>query len=126
MRQIKIKNRPGYLFYDNLIVNIKDFDSSLLEINKLSFKGVFSLNIHCIKYIPTTSPNRVSIDRTDNDEDFLYLFLDDVYGCIEKTNGIKYLVLDSTDKNKEALKYYKKLWEETKRQIKVINNVSNK
>ena len=35
MRQIKIKNRPGYLFYDNLIVNIKDFDSSLLEINKL-------------------------------------------------------------------------------------------
>ena len=68
----------------------------------------------------------MSIDRTDNDEDFLYLFLDDVYGCIEKTNGIKYLVLDSTDKNKEALKYYKKLWEETKRQIKVINNGSNK
>ena len=68
----------------------------------------------------------MSIDRTDNDEDFLYLFLDDAYGCIEKTNGIKYLVLDSTDKNKEALKYYKKLWEETKRQIKVINNGSNK
>ena len=68
----------------------------------------------------------MSIDRTDNDEDFLYLFLDDVYGCIEKTNGIKYLVLDSTDKNKEALKYYKKLWEETKTQIKVINNGSNK
>ena len=68
----------------------------------------------------------MSIDRTDNDEDFLYLFLDDVYGCIEKTNGIKYLVLDSTDKNKEALKYYKKLWKETKRQIKVINNGSNK
>ena len=68
----------------------------------------------------------MSIDRTDNDEDFLYLFLDDVDGCTEKTNGIKYLVFDSTDKNKKALKYYKKLWEETKRQIEVINNGSNK
>ena len=42
IRQMKIKNRPDYLFDDNMIVNIKDFDSSLLEINKLSFKGVFS------------------------------------------------------------------------------------
>ena len=122
MRQIKIKNRPGYLFYDNLIVNIKDFDSSLLEINKLSFKGVFSLNIHCIKYIPTTSPNRVSIDRTDNDEDFLYLFLDDVDGYIEENDGIKYLVFTPGEKIKEALKNYKKLWEETKQQIEVIND----
>ena len=38
-----------------------------------------------MKYIPTQSPNRVSIDRTDNDEDFLYLFLDDVEGYIKKT-----------------------------------------
>ena len=114
MRQMKIKNRPVYLFYDNLIVNIKDFDSGLLETNKLSFKGVFSLNIHCIKYIPTTSPNRVSIDRTDNDEDFLYLFLDDVDGYIEENDGIKYLVFTPTEKIKEALKNYKKLWEETK------------
>ena len=27
----KIKNRLDYLFNDNMIVNIKDFDSSLLE-----------------------------------------------------------------------------------------------
>ena len=46
IRQMKIKNRPDYLFNDNMIVNIKDFDSSLLEINKLLFKGVFSLNIN--------------------------------------------------------------------------------
>ena len=32
-----IKNRPDYLFNDNMIVNVKDFESSLLEINKLSF-----------------------------------------------------------------------------------------
>ena len=34
--QMKIKNCPDYLFSENLIVNIKDFDSNLLEINKLS------------------------------------------------------------------------------------------
>ena len=77
-RQIKIKNRPDYLFNDNMIVNIKDFDSSVLEIKKLPFKGVFNLNIYDIKYIPTKSTNRPSIDTTDNDEDFLYLFLYDV------------------------------------------------
>ena len=78
LRQMKIKNCSDYLFSDNLIVNIKDFDSNLLEISKLSFKSVFSVSLHYIKYIPTKSPNRVSVDRTDNDEDFLYLFCDDL------------------------------------------------
>ena len=53
IRQMKIKNCPDYLFNDNTIVNVKDFDSRLLEINKLSFKGVFRLNIYYIKYLPT-------------------------------------------------------------------------
>ena len=122
IRQMNIKNRPDYLLDDNMIVNIKDFGFSLLEINKLSLKGVFSLLIYYIKYIPTKSPNRVSIDRTDNDEDYLYLFPDDVDGCVEQNDGIEYLVYVSTEKNKEALKNYTKLWEETERQIKVIND----
>ena len=45
IRQIKI-NCPDYLFNNNMFVIINDFDSNLLEINKLSFKGVFSLNIY--------------------------------------------------------------------------------
>ena len=36
IRQRKIKNRPDNLFNDNLIVNIKDFDFSLLKVKKLS------------------------------------------------------------------------------------------
>ena len=40
IRQMKSKNRPDYLSNDNMTVNVKDFDSSLLEINKLSFNGV--------------------------------------------------------------------------------------
>ena len=73
-----------------MIVNIKNFDSSPLQINKLSFKSVFSINIYYIKYIPTKSPNRVSIDRTENGEDFLCLFLDDINGHNEENNGIKF------------------------------------
>ena len=71
VRQMSIKNHPDYLFNDNMIVNIKEFDSTPLEINKLSFKGAFSLNIYYIKYIPTKNPNRVSIDSTNNDEEFV-------------------------------------------------------
>ena len=120
---MKIKNCPDYLFNDNMIVNIKDFDSSPLEINKLSFNGIFSLNIYYIKYIRTKIPNRVSIDRTDYDEDSLYLFLNDVDRHIEESNVIKDLVFALTEKkNKEPLKNYKKLWGETKRQIEVIND----
>ena len=50
------------------------------------------------------------------------MFLDDVNGYIEENDGIKYLVFTPTDKNKEALKNYTKLWEEVKKQIEVINN----
>ena len=103
---MKIKNRPDYLFNDSMIFNIKDFDSSLLEINKLSFNGVFSLNTYYIKHIPTRSPNRLSIDKNDNDEGYLYLFLDYVDGPIEENNGIKYIVFTLTEKNKETLNNY--------------------
>ena len=115
---MKIENRPDYLFNDNMIVNIKGFDSSLLEINKLSFKAVFSLNIYYIKYIPTKIPNHVRIDRTDNDESYLYSFLYDVDGYIKESDGIKYLVFTSTDKNKEAFKNCKNFGKKLKSKLK--------
>ena len=49
------------------------------------------------------------------------MFLDGVDGYIEGNDGIKYLVFASTEK-KETLKNYRTLWEETKRQIEVIND----
>ena len=101
IRQLQIKYCPYYLFNDNMIVNIKDFNYRLLQINKLTFKDVFSLNIYCIKDIPPKSPNRVSIDGTNNDEDFLYLFLDDVDGRIEENNGIQYLAFTPAEKTKK-------------------------
>ena len=82
------------------MINIKWFDPRLLKINKLSFKGVFSVNIYYISYITMKLPDNVNID----DEDFLYLTFNNVDGYLMKNDGIKYLVFNSTDENKEALK----------------------
>ena len=98
---MKIKNRLDYLFHGNMIVNIKDFDSNLLEINGFSFKGVFSVSIYYGKYVSRKNPNRVKVDRTDCDEDFLYFFLDDVDEFIEENNGTKYLVFTPAEKTKD-------------------------
>ena len=119
IRQMKIINRPAYFFNDNMIVNTKDFDSSLLEIHKLSHQGVFSLNIYYIKYIPTKNLDHMGVNH---DKDFLYLFLDDVDGYIEENNGTKCLVFTPTEKNKKPLKNYIKLWEETEGEIEAIND----
>ena len=51
------------------------------------------------------------------------MFLDDINENIEENDGTKYLIFNPTSKkNKEALKNYKKLLEETKRQNEVIND----
>ena len=60
--------------------------------------------------------------NVDDNKDFSYLFLSDVDVYIKENDGIKYLAFTPTEKNKEALKNYKKLWEETKKQIEVIND----
>ena len=46
VRQIKIKNRSYYLYND--MINLKDFESGLLKIDKKHYKG---FNIYYIGYI---------------------------------------------------------------------------
>ena len=60
--------------------------------------------------------------HADDEKDFFYLCLDDVDGYNEENYRIKYLVFTPTEKNKEALKNYKKLKVETKKKIAVIND----
>ena len=43
IKQINIKSRTYYFF--NGMINIKDFDSSLLKINKKSYKDIGIYNI---------------------------------------------------------------------------------
>ena len=71
-KQINIKNRPCYLLNEliNDVINIENFNRGLLEISKLLFKGVFTVDVYYIKYITMKSPDHVNID---DDEDFLYL-----------------------------------------------------
>ena len=57
IRQIKIKNRPDYLFNVNKIDNIKDFDSNLLKMYRFLFKGVLVV----IFTASNTSPQNVLI-----------------------------------------------------------------
>ena len=75
------------------------------------------MDIYYIKYIPTKT-----LDHVDDNKHYLYLFLDDINGHIKENNGIKYLEFTPTEKNKEAIKDSEKLWEETKKQIEVIND----
>ena len=71
------------------------------------------------KYVTMKSPNYTNI----NSEDFLYCTVNDLDECfIEENDEIKYLVFDSTDENKEALKKYAKHWKETKKQIEALND----
>ena len=97
VKQIKIKNRTYYFYND--IINLKDFDSNLLKIDKKSYKNI---NIYYIGYI--------SIKKIDDYEGIysvnpLYLCINHAGGYIEEKNGNKYLVFDdSVNKNKEVLK----------------------
>ena len=51
----------------------------------------------------------------------MHLIIGKVDGYIEKNNGNKYLVFDSTDENKEVLKKYTELWDGIKNEIETIN-----
>ena len=87
------------------MINIKDFDSRLLKIDKKLYKNVV---IYDIGYI--------TIKKIDDYENIyslnpLYLIIDEIIGHIKKNNGNKYLVFDSDDKNKEVLKKYNEFWD---------------
>ena len=79
-KQINIENR-SYYFSDDMI-NIKNFDSNLLNIDKISFKSIDAV-IYNIKYITLKSLNHVNIDSKKPP----YLIFNNVDGYIEESNG---------------------------------------
>ena len=52
----------------------------------------------------------------------LYLLIGEVDGYIEENNGNKYLIFDSTHKNKDLLEKYTEIWNGIKSLIKKIND----
>ena len=96
------------------MINIKDFDSNLLKIDKKSYKNI---DIYYIGYITMKDSDYVKINSVNP----LYLIIDEVDGHFEEKNGNKYLILDSTNKNKKVLTKYTELWVGTKNEIETIN-----
>ena len=112
IKQINIKNRTYYFFND--MINIKDFDPSLLKIEKMLYKNI---SIYYIGYITVKDSDHVKINSVNP----LYLIIGEVNGHTEENNRNKYLTFASTDKNKKVLEKYTKLCGEIKYHIQTIN-----
>ena len=96
VKQIKIKNRT-YYFYNDMI-NLKNFKSNLLKIDKKLHKNISNYNI-----------GYITVKKIDDYESIysvnpLYLHVNHANVCIETKNGNKYLIFDSMDENKDLLK----------------------
>ena len=97
VKQINIKNRTYYFYND--IIDLENFKSNLLKIDKKSYKdiGIYNIGYITIKKIDDYE-NIYSVNP-------LYLQVNHANGYIEEKNGNKYLVFnDSADENKELLK----------------------
>ena len=102
---VNIRNRKYYFFND--MINLSDFDSSLVKIDKKSYKDI---NVYFIGYI--------TINKNDDYENIhsvnpLYLIIHSAAGHFKEKNDEKYLILDLADKYEEA-------WSEIKSEIKTI------
>ena len=113
IKKINIKNQTYYFFND--MINIKDFDPSLIKIDKKSYKNI---GIYHIGYIKIKS---ISDCENINSVNPLYLMIGAVDGYIEESNGNKYITFAFVDKNKKVLDNYTKLWDEIKYHIQTIN-----
>ena len=97
------------------MINIKDFDSSLIKIDQKSQKNI---GIYNIGYITI---RKIDDYENINSVNPLYLIIGKADGYIEESNGNKDLVFTSTDGNKKLLTKLKQLWDEIKHIIETIN-----
>ena len=96
------------------MINIKDYDPSLLKINKTSYKNIC---VYYTRYITTKNSDHVKINSVNP----FYIVISEVDGSISQKNENKYLTFASTNENKKVLEKYAKLWDEIKYHIKTIN-----
>ena len=112
-KSLKIKNES--IFYSNDMIQLNNFDSQLLKINKRESRE--NNNIYYISYeINTPEYNINSI----NDLHFVVHYL---YGTIEKIDGSKdrYLIIDKDDQmNKKNIYEFYYLWDSIINKIKYL------
>ena len=97
-KQIDIKNRTYYFYND--IIDIETFDSSMLKLDKKSYKN---LDIYNIGYVTI---KKIAYGYDINSVNPFYLRIDNANGYIEEINKDKYLVFDVTYENKKLLERY--------------------
>ena len=95
VKEINIKNRTYYFFSD--MIKIEEFDSTLLKVDKKSYKGI---DIYYVGYITI---KKIGDCKKIHSVNPLYLVIVEVDGHIEEENWSKYLVFDYADENKEVL-----------------------
>ena len=100
MGSIKVNIKDCTYYFYNDIIDIKTFDSKNLKIDKKTYKD---LDIYNIGYITT---KKIGDCYDVNSVNSLYLRIDSASGYIKEDWTHKYLIFDSTDKNKELLKKY--------------------
>ena len=101
IKEINIKNRTYHFLND--VINIEDFDISLLKIDNKSYKNIDNY------YIGYITIRNISDCKSVNSVNHFDFIVGEADGHIEKENGNKYLVFDSTDENKEVLKKHTEL-----------------
>ena len=109
INQLNIKNNT-YYFYDD-IINIKNFQSNVLKIQKKPYKD---FDIYYIGYITIKKFDDFSDYKNIHSVNPLYLLFHSVTGYFEEKNGEKYLILNSTEK-------YKEVFSGIKSEIETIN-----
>ena len=111
IRQINIKNRTYYFYNDP--INLKDFDASLLKVDKKNYKEIYVYYIGYATFKEIANCNNINP---------LYLMIDKMIGHFEEKSGNKYLVLDDVNENKEFSKKYEEAWDGIKKEIETIND----
>ena len=81
------------------MINLKNFESNLLKIDKKHYKG------NDIYYIGYITIKKIGDCENIHSVNLLYLLVNHASGYIEEKNGNKYFIFDdSVDKNKGLLK----------------------
>ena len=124
VKQINIKNRTYYFYND--IIDLENFDSSFLKLDKKSHKDIdiYNIGYFAIKKIGDCK-NIYSVNP-------LYLRINHAHGYIEcssveEENENKYLIFDSIelhsiDENKKLLKKYNDIFDGIMDKIKKGSN----
>ena len=112
VKQIDIKNQTYYFYNDQ--INLKDFDTRLLKVDKKDYKEI---DIYYIGYVTV---KKIANCNNINSVNPLYLMINEMIGHFEEKNENKYLVLDDVDENKEVSKKYEEVWEGVKKKLKQL------